>query len=822
MVRIAWRMLWQRPANVIATLVALWFAVVVVTATGAMLESGLRYHGQVHRYAAATAVVATTTVQATSGSGPDRETDSEPLAERAHLPGSLVATIAGLPGVTAAIGDVAVPSRIVGNGSAVEVHPWAAARLAPYPLVSGVQPDGPDQAVVDAGLGVEPGQTVRLDLAAGVRAFTVSGVAAAPGTVFVTGAEAAVLGGDPTTIGVLAAPGVDATRLAASIQAVLPHVDNGALPQVHIGAGRGSAESPAVAPAREFVIAVSGAFGGMTLLIAILVIAGTVGLSVQQRHRDVALLRAVAATPRQVRRMVLREAFVLGIVSGLAGVWPGLAAAGWLRDQFVTRGMVPASLTTRLSWLPPLVAASAALLIALVAAWITSLRASRIRPTAALAETAVERRGIGVIRTLVGLVALAGGIVLAALSESVNGDSAASVSVGTVFTLVTAVALLAPLLIRTATATVGRVLHSFGVTGRLAVANTATSARRLSSVIGSLVLAVALGGSLWFVQTSEVHATAEQSRDGLLADYVIAPGGPGLPDGAAAAIRATPGVTAATGVSHSTLYTRHGGIIDLSAQGVDPEGLARTLDLGVRAGSIAALRGDTVAVDSLTADTLRLRVGSQFDGWYGDGMPAHLRVVAIYRRGLGFAELTVPRPVLAPHTSTGRADSVLVSATPAAATALARDYPVVDRASYQVALGADMARNGWANRGITLVLLVYVTIAALNTLVMAVLGRRREFAVLRLSGTTRRQVIRMARLEQVLLLGLALVLGGAVAAATLIPMVKGLTGSASPYIPPLGWVTVLGGVIALGLVATAVPVRRVLRTDPVDAIGIRE
>src|SRR5215470_5948479 len=111
MLRIAWRMLWQRPASVIATLVALWFAVVVVTAAGAMLESGLRYHGPVHRYAAATAVVAATNVQVTTGSGDDRETDSEPLAEPTHLPASLATTIGGVPGVAAAIGDVAVPSR---------------------------------------------------------------------------------------------------------------------------------------------------------------------------------------------------------------------------------------------------------------------------------------------------------------------------------------------------------------------------------------------------------------------------------------------------------------------------------------------------------------------------------------------------------------------------------------------------------------------------------------------------------------------------------------------------------------------------------------
>ena len=98
-------------------------------------------------------------------------------------------------------------------------------------------------------------------------------------------------------------------------------------------------------------------------------------------------------------------------------------------------------------------------------------------PTAALAETAVERDGVGVVRSLLGLVALAGGIALCAISSQVDGDSAAGISVATVFTLTVAVALLSPLLIRAAVGSFGRILLMFGVTGRLAAATTRTSAR---------------------------------------------------------------------------------------------------------------------------------------------------------------------------------------------------------------------------------------------------------------------------------------------------------------------------------------------------------
>jgi putative ABC transport system permease protein len=147
---------------------------------------------------------------------------------------------------------------------------------------------------------------------------------------------------------------------------------------------------------------------------------------------------------------------------------------------------------------------------------------------------------------------------------------------------------------------------------------------------------------------------------------------------------------------------------------------------------------------------------------------------------------------------------------------------VLARDDYQAELDKDLAANGWTNQFIVGVMLVYVVIAAVNTLVMAALGRRRELAILRLTGVTRIQVLRMVRLEQALLIGLAMVVGGAIAAAALVPMVKGTTGTATPYIPPAGWASVVGGTVLLAAAATMVPVRRVLRMRPIEAIGNRE
>ena len=141
---------------------------------------------------------------------------------------------------------------------------------------------------------------------------------------------------------------------------------------------------------------------------------------------------------------------------------------------------------------------------------------------------------------------------------------------------------------------------------------------------------------------------------------------------------------------------------------------------------------------------------------------------------------------------------------------------------YQAAVNAQIAQNTWTIHVSVIVLLVYVVIAALNTLAMAALARRAELAVLRLAGATRGQLLRMVRIEQAVLLGLALVVGGAIAALTLIPMVKGTTGSAAPYIPAGGWLAVIGGTIVLGMTGTILPIMSGLRTPPIEAIGTHE
>jgi putative ABC transport system permease protein len=241
-------------------------------------------------------------------------------------------------------------------------------------------------------------------------------------------------------------------------------------------------------------------------------------------------------------------------------------------------------------------------------------------------------------------------------------------------------------------------------------------------------------------------------------------------------------------------------------------------------------------VDSLLADTAHVSVGDHLSLWLGDGTRIRPQVVAVYERGLGLGQLLLPRAAVASHAGTAYDSEVLVrdragttgdgadgGAGVRRALAAIGDpgLTVTDRAGYRAQADKDLELNAWANRVMAAVLGGFAAVAAANTLVMTVLDRRREVALLRLAGTTRRQVLRMLRWEALLVAAAGLLIGGAIAWITLIPIARGMTGG-SPYVPPGTALALAGGAVALGLAATALPARALLRTSPAAAGAARE
>jgi len=157
--------------------------------------------------------------------------------------------------------------------------------------------------------------------------------------------------------------------------------------------------------------------------------------------------------------------------------------------------------------------------------------------------------------------------------------------------------------------------------------------------------------------------------------------------------------------------------------------------------------------------------------------------------------------------------------------ALAQRYPglqVSDSASLVTANAANDELDHWFGPFFVAMIFAFTSIAVANTLIMIALRRRRELALLRLTGGTTRQVRSMARWEAILIIAIGLGIGLAITATALLPLSHALTGGFRPY-APAGWLAAILGVSALvALVALSVPTRQALRTPPVEAIGIRE
>lgn len=823
-----------KPASFAGTFVALLLAAAIVSACGILLETGLRASVPPDRYAKAPVIVAADQqARLTVGSGDDRHEESSALPDTARLSDALVARAASAPGATAAIGDVGYPVRL---GSAIDgagsktggagspahqgsapltAHGWGSAALTGTRLASGDAPRT-GEVVVPAGHGgARTGDRVTLDTPAGPKEFRVSGTTDADATVWFTDREAVALSGHPgrvDAIAVLAADGAGPAVLARQVSDALGHPSG---VKVSTGDDRGAVEDPGLADARELLTGLGGSFGGVATMVAVFTAAGTVALSVGQRSREFALLRAIGATPRQLRRSIATESLLVAPLAGALGCLPGIALAAWWFGQLKAKGAVPDAVGPRISWLPLTIAVAATMLTALGAGYAAARRPSKTKPGLALAQSAVERPPYGWIRTPLGIAALAGGGVLAGVAASQTGDDAANAALGVVMLFMLAVGLLGPLIARICASVLGLPLRAGGPAASLAAANSRANSRRMASAITPIVLAMAFSSTLVFMHTSEDRATEHQQRDAVTADHIVsAPAG--LASDATERAAATPGVSTAVGLLRTSVLVPAGSggdtwLENAPAQGVIGSGreLAAVQDLDVRTGSLGALAPGTVAIDTTLADSAKAHTGDRLALRLPDGTKVSPKIVAVYARGLGTALVTLPSAGLRTHVTSPYASDVLVRATPAGAERLAALGTVTDPSGYATARSRDRELNAWANTVMAAVLGGFAAVAAVNTLVMTVLDRRGELTMLRLVGSTRRQVMGMIRWEALLVTVAGAALGTAIALATLIPMMRGLTGE-SPYIPPALYGSFLAATVGLGLAAALVPARAAL------------
>jgi putative ABC transport system permease protein len=775
------------------------------------------------------------------------ETENATQDDHGLLPQALVQDIRGVDGVADVQGQVVGYGSLIGkdgraiggNGPPRLAGSWITdSELNPYRLVEGRAPRADDEVVVNKGaaedgdLKVGDVTTVQSPQPVPVRIVGIAtfGDAAGLGTTTFTaftlaGAQEHVTGepGRVSSIVVRAENGVSASELRDRIRAELPRGVEAITGQQLTNEQIDNISSTFLDMLRTFLVA----FAGIALVVATLSINNTFTITVAQRTRELALMRAVGASRRQVRTSVAIEGLVVGVVSAAIGAFAGLGVAGLLKGLFDSFGFaLPAGgLTVHASAL--LIGLAAGTLATFVAAQLPARRAAKVAPIAALQLAGAEARDFGAGRVLVGvgiLVAGAAGATVGAVSGSFLGAGLGGLA------LIVGALLVAPVLLPPVARAVGGVLRrTRGVSGMLAEENARRNPRRSAATATALVIGVTVV-SLFTLFTASLGATLdEQVRSGITSDLVVGTpsfGGGRLSPAVAGEIRDLPQVRQAVGIGSGQVR------LDGSAENVttaDVRSLPDVMDLSTVAGSLRDVGPDQLAVSRDHATAEGWRLGTPVTLTFAGGTKVQATVGAIYDDADLLFDVVMPSALWNEHTTQPTESAVLVNTAPGVSEASARRAitPIADRNGGDVQNLAEYAdaQTGGLD---TLLNIVYVMLALAiviallgiaNTLSLAVYERRTELGLLRAVGETRRQVRSMLRLESVILAtfgtALGLVLGGLLGYV----LFTTVSGNGAFTVPPVPIVVIAVLGSAAGVLAALRPARRAARLPILESIA---
>ncbi|QLE76068.1 FtsX-like permease family protein [Streptomyces rectiverticillatus] len=837
--KLAARSLRYRIGGFTATFLALFIGATLVMACGGLMETGVRNVAPPERLVGADLLITGDRTHEVASSKKHKKTI--PLPERVELPAALVDKARAVPGVRSATGERTFDAAVLGAAEAkVQAHGWESAALTPYALTSGSAPAA-GEVVLDAATarraGVATGERVRIAAHGGSAGYRVSGVAVARGvpqaTVFFSAPEAARLSGRPETVADIAvtlAPGARLDDVRKGIQEAF----TGNPVTLLSGDDRGAVEHPEVVQGGEDLIALSGVVGGLVILVAAFVVAGTVALSASQRSRELALLRAIGTSTGQLRRMLLGETLMVMVLAG-AAAWPAGPFVGRrLFDTLVDSGMIADTVRFSQGWIPAMPAYGALLLTALAGGLLGSARAVQAKPVEALGEAAVQKPGLHPVRIAVGLLFLAGTVALALVTALVlRGPVAASTAGPTVMCCAIALALLGPWFAKLVTLLLHWPVRLLtGPSGRLAALNCRARTAKVAAIATPVMLASAIATGNLYLQTTTAALADRAFADNLRADAVLTSSAGGVDPALLARVRALPSAAGAGAYVTSRAYTEkpHDGAENkkgLPLQGVSAEGVGETLAVTASAGSLDGLRGNAVALPETVAHRMHRTVGDTITLRLGDGARADVRIVALFKGREGFDTALTSAELLAPHTTAGLPSQLLVRAAAgdrdrlmADLGALAAQHPglkVSGRDAVTAAQAESNRTQASVNYLIIGMLVAYTALSVVNTTAVAVGNRRKEFALQRLTGATRGQVLRMMTVEGCLVALVGLLLGAAAAASTLVPFGYALGSAGTISGPPSIALTVIGAGLALTLAATLLPTWWALRSRPVEA-----
>ncbi|WP_165968750.1 FtsX-like permease family protein [Arthrobacter crusticola] len=558
------------------------------------------------------------------------------------------------------------------------------------------------------------------------------------------------------------------------------------------------------------LMAVAASFAGTAILVVELVVASTFASALRQRNAQFALLRAVGATPRQVRSMVTAEVVIVFAFAAPLGAIPGLFAGQLLMPALVSGGVVPAGFDLVISPLPVIGALVLLFPAALLAGRLAARKITKVSPTEAVRGGSAESSGISPARRITAITLLAIGIAVAGTPLVVSGTVGSAAGFTSAFLLLGAAALAGPVIVGAIARRAARATRSSSnAAAMLALVNSRGFSRRLTTAIIPLALLLALGTVQTGANGTTVEATGLQLRAGLESDVIITSPG-GVTAEQAAAVASTPGIDAVVASSMVPAEVKIDSDTELEALSWEQTGLravtgstsglidadetAGSLDDLTDPGTIAVSADSVFGTGKSVGDTMELR----FDG--GTGISP--TIVAVYDRGLGFGDYIINESSLPAPNKPAVADQLLALGS-ADLTSLGVQTVSVDDFVQESQAGA--ATQQQLGAILLFVLIFFIATAAANTLVMLTSSRKPEFALLRRIGTTRTQMTAMILIESVFVMATALVIGTLSVIPALGGMAYGMLGVFSVAIDWPVYGALAGSVMLIATVGMVAP-----------------
>lgn len=705
-------------------------------------------------------------------------------------------------------------------------------RLNPLEITDGAPPAGPDQIAIDSELAKDAGYGVGdkapVGTPGGTKTFTIAGItqytAEGKGSL---GGERLILFDTPTAeqllvggrglseIQVAADDGVSQTELRDRIREVLP-----AGAEAITGDALADEQADDVQEGLSFFQTFLLVFAAVALFVGAFIIVNTFNILIAQRTRELALLRALGASRRQVNRSVLVEAVLIGVIASVLGLGAGLGVAVGLQslfgDNLPSGDLIISSRTVIASFV-------VGVGVTVLASLLPARRASRVSPLEAMREAATPDRPMH-RQVVVGVAMLVLGGVGTVLG--LWGDLPLLVLGLSVLVLFLAIALLSPVLSRPIAGLLAKPF-SHRAPGLLGRENARRNPRRTAATAAALMVGLALVSGVTVLGASLKTSTESLINQGIAADFVLSPE-TGVDPGAVEAARNTDGVGTVTGMQFA----------ETSIDGkrtfvgtVSNKALGTTLSLEPKEGTVDTIAADAVLISQNAANSRDLAVGDQLPVEYPDGTTTELTVSGVYATNEVLGSYLLPDSA-DQHLNRTQYDMVLISVAGGASVGTVQDnletalkaYPTISVDTRADVVGDVTEMIDQILTVVYALLVLSVVIAVLgivNTLALSVLERTRELGLLRAVGMSRRQVKRMVRIESVVvsLFGGLLGVGVGIGLGVLLQQALAEDGLTKLSVPVSQLLLFLVLAAIAGVLAAWVPARRASRLNVLQAIA---